>query len=111
MSPTRIKFALILLAGLFTAVVSLRATDLRGRVDGPNHVTHLQEPLPGITVALFATLPDGKFSIVRQTVTGPDGMYYFSGIGPGEYVLQIGGTNYPLRVTATTRQDIPTICQ
>jgi hypothetical protein len=82
---------------------TLRATDLRGRVDG------MSGPLPGVPVGLFVQAPNGTFAVVRQAVTGPDGIYYLPGVYPGQYVLQIAGVNYPLGVGATSMQDIPII--
>jgi hypothetical protein len=86
-----------------------RATDLRGRVDGFNPYTQLRGPLPGIAVALFATYPNGQYVLVRQVVTGIDGMYYLVGVYPGQYILQVGGLNYPLVVGVTQLQDVPII--
>ena len=84
------------------------ATDLRGQVAGMNLYWQNYGPIAGIPVALFAQTPNG-FLIVRQATTGGDGMYYLSGVYPGQYILQIGGQNYPLSVGAYPRQDIPVI--
>ena len=83
---------------------TVRATDLRGAVAGLDRDS-------GVGVALFEVGPNGAFNLVRQTVTGPDGKYYFNGVRAGHYVLQIGGINYPLEVGATEMQDIPIIAQ
>ncbi|MEP6955715.1 MAG: hypothetical protein ABI883_02730 [Chthoniobacterales bacterium] len=99
----------ILLAMIVLSPIVASSTDLRGRVDGVNPATKVGGPSPGVAVALFAVLPDGSFSLVRQATTGPDGVYYFSGIPSGRYILQIGGVNYPVDVTAGPKQDIPTI--
>jgi hypothetical protein len=108
----RYKFLLlILLAILIVSAATVLATDLRGRVDGFNPNTQMNGPLPGVGVALFATQPNGTFAIVRKAVTDPDGIYYFRGVYPGQYVLQIGGTNYPLEVGTTQMQDIPIIAR
>ena len=105
------RYKLVLLIALQILMVSaiVRATDLRGRVDGYNPYTNMSGPLPGVPVALFVTTPNGTFALVRQTQTGLDGFYYFVGVYPGQYVLQIAGTNYPLGVGAMQRQDIPVI--
>jgi len=79
------------------------ATDLRGGVVG--HAG----PLVGVGVALFEVKPNKKFHLVRQTVTAPDGNYYFNKVRPGQYVLRIRGINYPLEVRETELQDIPVI--
>ncbi|MGZ5095617.1 MAG: hypothetical protein ACXWCH_31250 [Burkholderiales bacterium] len=53
--------------------------------------------------------PDKTFRLIRQTVTAPDGKYHFNKVHPGQYVLQIGGINYPLEVRDTQMQNIPLI--
>lgn len=106
----RSKFRLlILLLVLIASTAMLRATDLRGGVQGLNPYTGRHGPLPGLGVGLFAQLSNGSFVLVSQTVTGPDGLYYFKGIVPGPYVLQIAGVNYPLGVANVPQQDIPII--
>src|SRR4029077_21054352 len=81
----------------------LRATDLRGGVVG------LAGPLVGVGVALFEVKLNNTLRRVRETVTAPDGKYYFTNVHPGQYVLRIGGINYPLEVRETQIQDIPVI--
>jgi hypothetical protein len=102
---------LVLLLEIFLLGASTGcATDLRGGV-----VSDLERgeqtatPLAGVGVALFEVMPNGTFNLVRQTVTDPDGKYYFNSIRVGRYVLQIGGINYPLEVGEAARQDIPII--
>ena len=101
----------ILLAGFATvACVSLgRATDLRGAVDTINPASHASGPQAGVAVGLFIAKPDGTYSVVRQGVTGPNGVFYLAGVPAGQYVLQVGGVNYPLRVLDVATQDIPII--
>lgn len=99
----------ILLAILLVSAATVRATDLRGRVDGLNPSTQTTGPLNGIGVALFASLPDGSFALVHKVVTNSDGLYYFTGVRPGRYVVQIAGVNYPLEVGPGPTQDIPII--
>jgi hypothetical protein len=97
---------LILLLEMFAVSTPiLRATDLRGDVVG------LAGPLVGVGVALFEVKPDKTFRLVRQTVTAPDGKYHFTNVPPGQYVLRIGGTNYPLEVRDTQIQDVPAIAK
>jgi hypothetical protein len=98
----------ILLATLATSAVTARATDVRGRVDGPNPNTQAMGPLAGVGVALF-TESNGTFTLVHQTVTGSDGMYYFTSISPGQYVLQVAGVNYQVAVASGQTQDVPAI--
>ena len=92
-----------LFASLVVSAPMLCATDLRGDVVG------LAGPLVGVGVALFEVKPDKTLHLIRQTVTAPDGKYHFNKIHPGQYVLQIGGINYPLDVRDTQMQDIPLI--
>jgi hypothetical protein len=84
-------------AGNFSGVVAslvvsapiLRATDLRGDVVGR------AGPLVGVGVALFEVKPNKTLRRVRETVTAPDGKYYFNKVHPGQYVLRIGGIITP----------------
>ena len=46
---------------------------------------------------------------VMTTVTGGDGMYYFRNAPPGDFILQVGGTNYPLRIFPQRAQDIQAV--
>ena len=100
---------LAILATLFASLVVsapiIYATDLRGGVVG--HAG----PLVGVGVALFEVKPNKTFHLVHQTVTAPDGKYRFNKVHPGQYVLRIGGINYPLEVRDTQMQDIPVIAK
>jgi hypothetical protein len=98
----------VLLAILTVFTATVHATDLRGRIDGLNPYTQTMGPLPGVRVALFVN-QSGTFVLVRQAVSGSDGMYYVTGVRPGQYVLQLAGINYPLEVGAAPSQDIPII--
>ena len=94
---------LVLFLELLVSGPILRATDLRGGVVG------LAGPLIGVGVALFEVKPNKTLRRVRETVTTPDGKYYFSKVHPGRYVLRIRGINYPLEVRETQIQNIPVI--
>jgi hypothetical protein len=94
---------ILLLEMLVVTAPILCATDLSGRVVG------LAGPLVGVGVALFELKPNKTLRRVRETVTAPDGKYYFNKVHPGQYVLRIGGINYPLEVGETHMQDIPVI--
>ena len=96
---------LAILAALVESAPMLRATDLTGDVVG------LAGPLVGVGVALFEVKPNKTFHLVRQTVTVPGGKYHFNKVHPGQYVLRIGGMNYPLEVRETQMQDIPVIAK
>lgn len=91
--------------GSFT---SAYAGDLRGRVDGRNPYYPHPFPISGVPVQLYEQRPQGWF-IVASAYTGPDGMYYFRGIRPGQYVIQVQGMNFPLVVAFQPFQDIPLI--
>jgi hypothetical protein len=101
------KPLLLILLLAFTPIVW--ATDLRGRVDGHNPNSGMPMPLGGVPIGLFWVNGDGSFTLVRQASTGPDGMYYLRGVYSGNYVLQVGGVNYPLGVGGGPLQDIPII--
>jgi len=105
--PMRYKLLclVLLLEMLVVSTPILRATDLRGGVVG------FAGPLVGVGVALFEVKPNKRFHLVRQTVTAPDGKYHFTKVHSGQYVLRIGGINYPLEVRDTQMQDIPVIAK
>jgi hypothetical protein len=93
----------VLFASLVVSAPILCATDLRGGVVGR------AGPRAGVGVALFEVKPNKTLRRVRETVTAPDGKYYFNKVHPGRYVLRIGGIDYPLEVGETQMQDIPVI--
>ena len=105
--PMRYKLLclVLLLEMLVVSAPILRATDLRGDVVGR------AGPLVGVGVALFELKPNKTFRRVRETVTTPNGKYYFNNVDPGQYVLRIGGIDYPLEVRETQMQDIPVIAK
>lgn len=78
---------------LLTFAAAAGATDLRGRVDSRNAYTGLSYPRGGARVQLTQKTPKGPV-VVRSTYSGSDGMYYFPGIAPGNYVLVVN--NQPL---------------
>ncbi len=100
---------LLLLTILLMAAATVPAADLRGRIDGLNPYAQTIGPIPGVGIALFATLPNGSFELVRKTVTDTNGMYYFTGVPPGNYIVQAAGRNYPLAVGKEPTKDIPII--
>ena len=103
----------IVCVALFTLAQLSNATDLRGRVDGMHGYAPAPFPVAGIQVTIFVgqSNPYGGINYipVANVVTGPDGMYYFRNVPPGTYVLQIGGTNYPLQVFPQAAQDIQAV--
>jgi hypothetical protein len=90
-------------ASLIVSAPILSATDLAGRVVGQ------AGPLVGVGVVLLEVKPDNTFRVIHQTVTAPDGKYHFNTIHPGQYVLRIGGIDYPLEVRDMQMQEIPVI--
>jgi hypothetical protein len=99
--------------GLWVIAQLANATDLRGRVDGTHNYSPVPFPMAGVQVTIFVTQqnPAGGVNYIPQatTVTGADGMYYFRDIPAGNFVLQIGGTNYPLQVLPQPAQDIQAV--
>jgi hypothetical protein len=110
-----------LLCTLLVISAAARATDLRGKVESPaagptgvqpsatpqaSAAPARKVPLAGAAVALFVL---GENTPVHTTSTDADGFYYFTGIKPGSYVLQIHGANYPLTVQDTKQQDVAII--
>lgn len=105
------KFSLCF--GLWVIAQLAAATDLRGRVDGKHNYSPDPFPVASVQVTIFVVQQNsaGGVNYIQQatTVTGVDGMYYFRGIPPGNFVLQIGGTNYPLQVLSQPVQDIQAV--
>jgi hypothetical protein len=93
----------VFLEMLVVSAPILRATDLRGGVVGR------AGPRAGVGVALLEAKPNKTLRRVRETVTAPDGKYYFNNVHPGQYVVRIDGIDYPLEVGETHMQDIPVI--
>lgn len=88
------------------------ATDLRGRVDAIHAYSPSPFPLAEAQVTILAIqqTPLGVTYIPwMTTLTGSDGMYYFRNVPPGDFVLQVGGANYQLRVFSQRAQDIQAI--
>lgn len=100
----------LLALGLLAALaLQAAATELRGRVDGVHPYAPYPFPLGGARVQLYVFTPQGPRPFV-YTYTGGDGMYYFTGIAPGNYTLQVNGVlNFPLTVYPVPQQDIPPI--
>ena len=82
------------------------ATDLCGRVDGIHGYAPKPFPLSGASITLFLPNPAGGYTSIASAVSGADGMYYFKNIQPGNFVLQVNDTNYPLAVRAVPSQEI-----
>jgi hypothetical protein len=105
------KFSLCF--GLWIIAQLAAATDLRGRVDGIHGYSPVPFPMARVQVTIFVAQQNaaGGVNYIPQatTITGSDGMYYFRGIPPGVFVLQIGTANYPLQVLPQPVQDIQAV--
>jgi hypothetical protein len=99
------KVILLFLAVFFVAE-TVAATDLRGRVDGIHGYAPNPFPLSGARITLFLPNPAGGYASIASAVSGADGMYYFRNIQPGNFVLQVNETNYPLAVRPVPSQEI-----
>jgi hypothetical protein len=83
------------------------AVDIRGRVDGRNAYTPRPYPIAGVPVTLFVHQQPTGWRVLANSYTGPDGIYYFRGVPPGSYVLQVQGRNFPVTLSQSPFQDIP----
>jgi hypothetical protein len=109
MATNRKMRILTLLCVLATFSLQSIATELRGRVEGIHPYASYPFPFGGARVDLYASSPQGPL-LVGYAYTGGDGIYYFSGIYPGAYSLQVNGLlNFPLVVYPRPFQDIPPI--
>lgn len=66
----------------------VKATDVRGRIDGKHSYSRSPFPVSKARVELWR-LHQGKWRSVSLYVTGSDGMYYFSNIRPGLYKVVV----------------------
>jgi hypothetical protein len=108
MKKLLIYFAVFIIAQISDAT----ATDLRGRVDGIHGYSPAPFRMAGVQVTIFAQpnpYMGTSYTPVATAVTGSDGMYYFRNIPPGNFVLQVGGVNYPLQVFPQAAQDIQAV--
>lgn len=90
----------------------VNATDLRGRVDAIHAYSPSPFPMANVQVTIMAVQPTPMgvtYVPYLTTVTGIDGMYYFRNANPGNFVLHVAGTNYPLQILSQPAQDIQAI--
>lgn len=108
-STARRSFLAGVLAFISLGVAGVgQATELRGLIESRNPYNGIVYPRQGATVTLLAW--NGlQWIPFRQVVTGPDGMYYFTQVGPGPYVLNVNGLGYNLQVMNLVYQDIPPV--
>jgi len=101
--------ALPVLIFLVAMPLASDAANLRGRLNGQNRYSAAPYPIAGAVVELFVR-EQNKWRSLGRDLTGSDGMYFFTEVKPGIYVLQINGRqNYPIRVEARPYQDLPPI--
>lgn len=96
--------AAFVVGALLSASVS--ATDLRGRVESVNQYSSIATPVGG---ALIELLDASGAHVISRYSTGPDGLYYFRNVAPGNYRLRVAGRVYPVTVQRQPAQDIAPI--
>ena len=95
---------IVAIASVLIICEPARAVNLRGRVDAQNPFSRQTLPLPGARVDLWY-----QGQLVRTTITGPDGFYYFnSGTGDHEIVVN-GQVRVHVSIQNQPWQDIPPI--
>ncbi len=100
---------LISLSVALALVSASGAADLRGRVDALHAYSDAPFSAHNVGVALVS-LREGKS--IAHTRTGPDGMYYFYGVSPGTYRIEVSRfegehpIRFPLEVRDVGRQEI-----
>jgi hypothetical protein len=90
----------VALAMLFSSAVS--ATDLRGRIEGQSQHSKVPFAVNGMRVELV----NQAGQPVANYLTGPDGMYYFRNVSPGNYLVRVRGRSYALTVQPRPSQDV-----
>jgi hypothetical protein len=111
LSPGITGSLLTRLAALAAAIllpVTTAATEIRGRVDSRNPYTGYFYPRQGAAVDIIAWNGQ-QWLLVRRGMTGGDGMYYFSQVPAGSYVLVVNGMRFPLGVGNFASQDVPPV--
>ncbi|HTQ12479.1 MAG TPA: hypothetical protein VMH86_01285 [Rhizomicrobium sp.] len=94
-------FALLALAPSAAGAASLRGVV----VSAPALLGQVRVGRPGVTVTLTGAAGRPSW----QTVTTGSGYYFFMGVAPGSYVLQVGSARYGVTVTSAAMQDIPPV--
>ena len=90
MDIPRILNRLLLMSALIVLSATAVATNLRGQVNGEHHYSAAAFPMARPKVAIYRR--DGKnLVLVASTLTGPNGMYYFHDVAPGNYILVVKG--------------------
>ena len=81
------------------------ATDLRGRVDARNNYSSASFPVGGTAVSLYRE-ERGQRRMVQSAYTAANGMFYFSGVAPGRYTLQVERRSFQVDVGSAPLQDL-----
>jgi hypothetical protein len=87
------------------AISQAGAGDIRGGVYRQSRFSPQPVPFFGAKVELL--LPPQRAVVVSYT--GPDGLYFMRNVQPGNYMLRVNGTTFPLTVLRGETQDVPPI--
>ncbi len=104
-----IIFSLIVLS----AKAQYPGTNLRGQVQVAYNNTYV--PYPNASIGLYALNAYNNWVLVSQAITNEFGFYFFYGIPPGPYSIQINGLkNYSITVVMIDYrfyqfQDVPVL--
>jgi hypothetical protein len=95
---------------LLVTSFAVNATDLRGQVVGQIRIGNNISKVPrsGVSVSLAKRNPNG-LSVIRHTITNNSGLYFFSGVTPGVYIIMVNSRQYPISVINAPYQDLPLI--
>ena len=99
------RTTIVIGVGAFILAGAAAATDLRGRVDARNNYASTPFPVAGTAVSLYRE-EGGQRRMVQSAYTAPNGMYYFSGVAPGKYTLQVERHSFHVEVGHARLQDL-----
>ena len=85
------KFLCILVNLLLQSSIAFSA-NIRGLITRPGPF-NVQYPVPGLTLFVRNQINQ---DVASPAITGNDGMYYFYGMFPGMYFLDVYNGNYPV---------------
>jgi hypothetical protein len=92
-----------LLGAMLLVPPAAMAANVRGLVQGQSRYSPMPFPIRGARVDLMDARAQ---SVVATSYAGQDGLYYFSNIRPGNYVVRVNGKYFPITVGAAATQDI-----
>jgi Carboxypeptidase regulatory-like domain len=99
------RTTLIIGVGALMLAGAATATDLRGRVEARNNYASTPFPVGGTAISLYKE-EGGKRRMVQSAYTAANGMYYFSGVAPGRYTLQVERSSFRVDVDNMPLQDL-----